>query len=106
LDRTTTGIDRRRCGACGRCRYQEIGTELAGGTLPDAYFSIADAACNRSRASISVHSEPGLLYCVAARASEVWQGDECLDPHAAENRTLYQAPQQRRSGHSPYYARG
>ena len=77
----------------GRCRQPEEGrSRLARGLFPAIHLPGADAACDRSGASVSVHSQSRLLDRVPARAHQRRQGDERAHPRAAEDRALHPPP--------------
>ena len=63
--------------------------DLDRGSLPSQHLSAADAAGDRSGASLPVHSEPRLLDRAAACARRRRQGDERADPHARQDRPLH-----------------
>ena len=87
----------------GRRRQPEEGRpHLARGLLPAIHLPGADAAGDRSGASVSVHSQSRLLHHVPACAHERRQGDERAHPRAAEDRAVHPLPgvgRRRRGAH-------
>ena len=59
------------------------------GSLPPQHFPAADAAGDRSGASVPVHPEPRLHHRAASGAGLRRQADECADPHARQDRPLH-----------------
>ena len=64
------------------------GKDLAAGPFPAAGVPAADAAGDRSGASVPVHLQSRLHDRAAARARQRWRGDERADPHAEQDRAL------------------
>ena len=71
-----------------RGRHQ-AGARLARGLFPAPRLPGAHAACDRSGASVPVHSQSRLLDRAAIVAHERRQGDECAHSHSAQDRAIH-----------------
>ena len=79
---------RRRHRAGRRPGGDPEGKDLAAGSLPASGVPAADAARDRSGASVPVHLQSRLHDRAAARARQRRRGDERADPHAEQDRAL------------------
>ena len=81
----------RRCRhrAGRRPRRHQVRARLDRGSFPPQHLPAADAAGDRSGASLPVHPEPRLHRRAAAGARLRRQADERADPHARQDRPLH-----------------
>ena len=88
------GRSRHRSGRWPRCHQDRA--NLDRGSFPPQHLPAADAAGDRSGASLPVHPEPRLHRRAASGAGLRRQADERADPHARQDRPLH--PPARRQG--------
>ena len=88
------GRGRHRSGRRPRRHQDRAGLDR--GSFPPQYLPAADAAGDRSGASLPVHPEPRLYRRAASGAGLRRQADERADPHARQDRPLH--PPARRQG--------
>ena len=89
----------------GQRRSEEGRPHLARRLLPPEHLPGADAARDRSGASVPVHPEPRLFHRLPAPSHQRRQGDERADPRAAEDRALHPLPDRRRRAGADHDAR-